>query len=251
MAMEDLLTVKDVQELLKMDRTTIYRMLEDGRLSGFKVGQQWRFPKHVVECCLTNAKADMRISAQDQLTPGTQVLPIDCFEPIQDVFAAAANVGSVTTTLQGKPLTHFINSCTFCELILASPEGRKRCEASWMRLSQTTDDAPSVERCHAGLGYARGRIQVADEFVAMTFAGQFVSSDAERAALNVNEIARECNIPEEALRKAAGELRIVEPSRAQWLLTLLNKVAVTFSHIGEQRLVLLKRLRRVVEAAQV
>ncbi len=45
--MEDLLTTREVQELLKVDRITIYRMLQDGRLHGMKIGQQWRFPKRV------------------------------------------------------------------------------------------------------------------------------------------------------------------------------------------------------------
>ena len=38
-----LLTAKQVQDLLHVDRTTIYRMLKDGRLNGVKVGKHWRF----------------------------------------------------------------------------------------------------------------------------------------------------------------------------------------------------------------
>ena len=38
--MPNLLTAKEVQELLSVDRTTIYRMLKDGRLKGVKVGNQ-------------------------------------------------------------------------------------------------------------------------------------------------------------------------------------------------------------------
>ncbi|MGB9754636.1 helix-turn-helix domain-containing protein [Roseiflexus castenholzii] len=41
--MNDLLTTREVQDLLKLDRTTVYRMLKEGRLTGVKVGQQWRF----------------------------------------------------------------------------------------------------------------------------------------------------------------------------------------------------------------
>ncbi len=43
------LTAKQVQELLHVDRTTIYRMLKDGRLTGIKVGQQWRFSASEVD----------------------------------------------------------------------------------------------------------------------------------------------------------------------------------------------------------
>jgi len=34
---------------LQVDRVTIYRMLEDGRLRGFNVRGEWRFHRHEVE----------------------------------------------------------------------------------------------------------------------------------------------------------------------------------------------------------
>jgi ligand-binding sensor protein len=147
-------------------------------------------------------------------------------------------------------LTPLSNSCAFCDLIFASPVGRQRCEASWARLADS-DRAARIEVCHAGLSYARGRIQVGDEFVGMLFAGQFVADEPARHALEVDEIAQRCDIPAADLRRAAAEIRIVEPARADWLLKLLQKVAETFSHIGEQRLDLLQRLRQVAQLAKV
>lgn len=47
--MDDLLTTRQLQDLLRVDRITIYRMLNDGRLRGFKVGGQWRFSPREVE----------------------------------------------------------------------------------------------------------------------------------------------------------------------------------------------------------
>src|SRR5450756_109695 len=41
--MADLLTTSQVQDKLRVDRTTIYRMVEDGRLPAIRVGKQWRF----------------------------------------------------------------------------------------------------------------------------------------------------------------------------------------------------------------
>ncbi len=51
--MDDLLTTKQVQDILKVDRITVYRMLNDGRLKGVKIGQQWRFPAREVERLLS------------------------------------------------------------------------------------------------------------------------------------------------------------------------------------------------------
>ncbi|MDH3251066.1 MAG: helix-turn-helix domain-containing protein, partial [Acidimicrobiia bacterium] len=39
-----MLTTKDLQQLLHVDRSTIYRMAESGQLPAMKVGRQWRFP---------------------------------------------------------------------------------------------------------------------------------------------------------------------------------------------------------------
>jgi excisionase family DNA binding protein len=249
--MEDLITTKQLQELLQVDRTTIYRMLGDGRLQGIRVGGQWRFPRAALEECLINAKPAQQMAAEEHTALVADVLPLSCVEPIQDVFATAADVGSITTDHQGKPLTVFSNSCPFCDLVLASPEGRKRCEASWKKVADSTSSRPKIEVCHAGLSYAPGRIQVEDEFVAMIFAGQFVANVSERDALKLDELALECQIPLAKLQEAARQIRTIDAGRAEWLLKLLNKVADTFSHIGQQRLDLLKRLRQVAELAQV
>ena len=42
------LTAKDLQDLIRVDKSTIYRMAEDGRLPAVKVGRQWRFPEREV-----------------------------------------------------------------------------------------------------------------------------------------------------------------------------------------------------------
>jgi hypothetical protein len=92
---------------------------------------------------------------------------------------------------------------------------------------------------------------VENEFVAMIFAGQFVTTSQARQTLNFERLARECQIAETKLKSAARHIRFIEPARADWMLKLLQKVADTFSHIGEQRLDLLKRLRQVAQLAQV
>ena len=53
---EQLLTVAQVAQYLNVNEFTIYRMVADGRLPAFKVGNQWRFKKRLIEKWLnTNA----------------------------------------------------------------------------------------------------------------------------------------------------------------------------------------------------
>jgi excisionase family DNA binding protein len=47
-----LLTALEVQQLLHIDRSTVYRMAEDGRLPAIRVGRSWRFPADRIEAML-------------------------------------------------------------------------------------------------------------------------------------------------------------------------------------------------------
>jgi excisionase family DNA binding protein len=44
-----ILTVSELSEYLRVDKTTIYKMLRDGKLPGFRVGSDWRFHVDAIE----------------------------------------------------------------------------------------------------------------------------------------------------------------------------------------------------------
>ena len=56
---DSLLTARQLQDLLQVDRITIYRMLKDGRLEGFKVGGQWRFSRQTVQRWLNQQQSGL------------------------------------------------------------------------------------------------------------------------------------------------------------------------------------------------
>ena len=49
MRQEQLLSVAQVAEYLNVDKFTIYRLVADGQIPAFKVGNQWRFKKKLIE----------------------------------------------------------------------------------------------------------------------------------------------------------------------------------------------------------
>ena len=50
MASEDeIFTIKELSEHLRVHPTTIYRLLRQGRLPGFRVGSNWRFNRAAIE----------------------------------------------------------------------------------------------------------------------------------------------------------------------------------------------------------
>ena len=50
MANEDeIFTIKELSDHLRVHPTTIYRLLRQGRLPGFRVGSNWRFNRAAIE----------------------------------------------------------------------------------------------------------------------------------------------------------------------------------------------------------
>ena len=123
--MGELITTRQVQDILQVDRITIYRMLKDGRLNGVKVGNQWRFHAKDIERMLSPD-----VPPEQPYAP-SEILPLHCIQVIQEVFAEILDVGAVTTDVEGRPASEISNSCDFCNLILDSSSGRQACMDSW------------------------------------------------------------------------------------------------------------------------
>ena len=45
----DVMTLNEVAEYLRIPRSTVYKLVQEGRIPGQKVGRQWRFHRAVVE----------------------------------------------------------------------------------------------------------------------------------------------------------------------------------------------------------
>jgi excisionase family DNA binding protein len=52
MMQEKLLTIEDVATYLKVDKFTIYRLVAKRKLPAFKVGNQWRFKRKIIDAWL-------------------------------------------------------------------------------------------------------------------------------------------------------------------------------------------------------
>jgi excisionase family DNA binding protein len=49
MPMSELMTVPELAEFLRVNPATIYRLLRDKRIPGFRVGSEWRFDREAIE----------------------------------------------------------------------------------------------------------------------------------------------------------------------------------------------------------
>jgi len=248
--MEALLSAKQVQELLNVDRTTIYRMLKDGRLTGVKVGQHWRFSAREVNDLLSSSGAHL---SKMNLSSPVNVLSLHCVQPVQDVFAEIAEVGAVTADKDGTPLTRISNPCDFCKLIMGSAEGHQSCVASWRKLVEQKEPAPEFTTCHAGLQYARARIEVGGELIAILVAGQFYmqSPNAEEEAERLRALSQKYHIDEYLLAQAARNIPVLDDRRISKISGWLERVARTFEQISLERADLISRLRQIAEMSVI
>jgi excisionase family DNA binding protein len=228
---DDLLTTKQLEELLQIDRTTIYRMLKDGRLTGVKVGNQWRFKRWDVEMLLSSTPCPESGSEHGpqstSYTPSTKIIPPGCLQVIQDVFAESAGVGAVIITSNGELLTKLSNCCRFCNLIMASGLGRRSCVNLWRELANQPEDHPRFVTCHAGLQYIGAHIKVNGHFEGMLVAGQFYAQPPEvgEEQARIDQLAKELDLDAQTLAEAAKELPIFDDhKRAQLGVWLENVV---------------------------
>ena len=246
--MAELLTTKQMQERLKIDRVTVYRMLNDGRLKGHKVGNQWRFPQSEIDRVMGVASAP-----EENNVDVIADFPSGCIKEVQDIFAGIIGIGAVTVTLQGTPLTEPTYSNPFCKMILASESGRLACQASWREIALRVTGRPNHQVCHAGLCYKRSAISEDESPQAWLIAGQYYlhKPDKGKEADRVKSLAEKHNIPADQLQQAAHKIPVLSRRQQDQVQEWTPKVAATFQSILCERSDLMGRLQRIAELSSI
>lgn len=262
--MERLLTTRDLQQILQVDRITIYRMLDAGELPGMKVGGQWRFPEAAVSEWLQGIKARQpavdsavcSVPSMPQIGEGTdrpprltELVSNVCLQNVQDGFAEAVGVASLVIDLEGTPLTGISNACEFCRLGRTSVEFRRRCSASWASLAHIEEEQPEVHLCHAGVGYAVAPVTVHGMRVGLVVGGQFWSDVPDRAGIQerAERIGTECGLSGRDLAAAIEGVPVFTAERVFLVTRLLATIANTLSEIGFQGYEVRRKLEQIAQ----
>ena len=56
--MDELLTTKEVLEILKISKLSLYRKIWAGEIKAYKLGRLWRFKREDIEKCLRENKPE-------------------------------------------------------------------------------------------------------------------------------------------------------------------------------------------------
>ncbi len=248
--MAELLTTKQLQDLLKIDRITVYRMLNDGRLKGVKVGNQWRFPISEIDRLLGE-----KSESQQMEEPGSDLtdFPSDCVQKVQGIFAGIIGIGAISVTLEGEVLTEPTFSNPFCKLMLSNPSGRLACQESWRKIAQRTSKQPSFQTCHAGLCYMRSQIEFNDQPAAWMIAGQYYITppDPQEEQERLQQLSEEHNISLPKLTQAIEQVPVLNKKQQGQVREWTPKVAATIQSILCERSDLLGRLERISKLSAI
>lgn len=258
--MADFLTTRQLQEILQVDRTTIYRMADSGRVPAVKVGNQWRFPRRQVESWLKTqdgAVSDAYTAPTSSDAPSTavqdlrKILPLDCVQLIQDTFADVLGVMVLVTDLEGEPVTRPSNPCGLFTATETSPVARKRCMQLWAGLASDPSLQPQFIQSHLGLLCARGLIRVGSELKAMLVVGGIAPRNWPPSPDQLARIASELDLPESMLQAHLDEVYTVSADGQRELLGHVQRIADIVSHIIMERSQFYTKLNSIAELTKI
>jgi len=259
--MTEMLTAKEMQGLLQVDRSTIYRMAEAGRLPAIKIGKQWRFPADQVENWLgtktimpssqafslvqPKAKADMPSSDLESL------LPLECVELILDTYADLLGVMLVVTDMDGNPISQISNPCGLFDTISQKPDALQKCIHSWHELATTINLEPRFHKSHLGLLCTRGMVRVGKELKGMIVAGCVAPKNWPPSLEEIGNIAREFNVTPEKITTHLEDVYFLDESQQSKVLEYVQRIANIIAHIVSERNVLMGKLEAIVHLAKI
>lgn len=62
----EFLTAEEVAEYLRLPLSTVYKLVQDKRLPGFKVGKHWRFRKDTIQKWITDQEQRTKKMSNDE-----------------------------------------------------------------------------------------------------------------------------------------------------------------------------------------
>lgn len=250
--MEDFYTVRQIQEILKVDRITIYRMLSDGRLKGIKIGQQWRFPRSEIERFLGGDVPTADLSSTTTLTSGDTSFPTHCIQTIQDLYAEISQTGAMVVDLSGNPLTIFSRPNKFCSLIMTSSSGQKACQTCWAESANRCGHETHFT-CHAGLQYLAVPLLDRGAQIGAFLTGQFYWQPPDRyeEADRIRKLAGLHRIDADTLQNAAFEVQVIPSDKRIQVEGWPRHAADSMHSILNERAGFIQRLQQISDLTQV
>ena len=218
------LTARDVQELIRVDRSTIYRMAESGRLPAIKVGRQWRFLADEIDTWLNGSGN----GAAGSTPPSTT-------QDVADLFADLYDVMVVVTDIDGNPVTEVSNPNGYFSAISGEASALDRCIAEWKTLGGEYDFEPRLRPSHLGFLCTRAFIRSGNELVGMVISGGVAPDEWPPSPAGIEAIARESRVPVALVEQNVESIHRIDHRAQRRLLRAIPILARHLSSISDQQ----------------
>lgn len=242
------LTTKDLQELIRVDKSTIYRMAEDGRIPAVKVGRQWRFPEKAVREMLGQTTEPDAVRANEQRNALESVTPT-ARNAVAELAADALGAMVVVTRMDGRPLTSVARPCGLFAALGEDPAVSERCITTWARYGAVPDLTPVLAPSLFGFLCARSYVRVGTELLGMIIAGGIAPADWPPRNSQIDRIAADLDVDSEVVAAHVDEVYHLDEPAQRRLLRLLPQFAVVLSHMAESAGQLVGRLDAIASLA--
>jgi excisionase family DNA binding protein len=251
-----LLTTRELEDLLQLDRVTIYRMVKDGELPALRVGGQWRFSSEAIDAWLQGQRDDSAPKAERRpASPDLDGLQLDdlidlpTLQAIQNQFAQLVGVAAFITDLDGQPLATCSRCSAFCRIIHSRPEGMAACQESWRSIALLDEEGAAIHVCHAGIQYASAPVSVDGRRLGLVTAGQFLTEPPDPQAFRARALVTgdRLGVSCDALAGSMDTINIVSHEQALQITALLQTIANALSGIGYQGYQARQTLARIAE----
>jgi excisionase family DNA binding protein len=237
------LTSQEMQELINVDRSTVYRMAEDGRLPGVKVGRQWRFPAdRVAEQLGLAAEPVSDVKTQPLPSPASpdlvgvsRILRPEVAQSIADLIGDLFGVMAVITDMDGHPITNVANPCGYYEAVANQPGAVEACMSQWRLFADEPHVAPRWIRTHLGFLCARTFVWVDLKPVGMIVVGGVTPTAWPPAPDRIDEIAGGLGVSSEIILDAVDETWDIEPEQRRKILRTLPQFGDLVSQLASAR----------------
>lgn len=247
--MARLLTTRDVQELIRVDRSTIYRMAEDGRIPAVKVGRQWRFPEDQITGWLRGRAVPASSGAEEGALgtgePLADLLPREAMQALADLIGDLLGVMVILTEMDGTPITRVANPCGMFRAVEEVPGALDTCIAGWREFGESMDLTVRFVPSHLGFLCARGFVRVGQELKGMVIVGGIEPDDWPPADEQVAEMAGGLGMPPSDLAAHLAEVYRVDEEQRRWILAVLPRIGDLVSRLAQERGRLVSRLEAI------
>jgi excisionase family DNA binding protein len=245
---KELLTTREVQSLVRLNRVTIYRLIREGEFPAIKVGGQWRFPRKAVEAWLDEQSSPQRPppQAEEAARPLAldEVFTHSELRPVLKAFAEATGLSVVVVDNQGDLLADCMECNPFCRAIQRMPIGQEACLDIRRQPAKTGGELLS---CHASLHYLAAAIELNGEPAAQVVMGPFVTDEAHFLAIqeSLPIIASQFGADPIALQDNLHTVQQVSPEQARLLGRLLSRVVNVITQLAYERSAAAQRLYQI------